>query len=444
MTRLHTIERRTAFTLVEMMVASALIIFMMWIIASAFQSGLESFRVLKTAGDLQEKLRGAATAIRRDLTRPHFNNVDEADEDLSNQRLDQPGWVPPSQGYFRIFQDEIGTLEGLDADDTSMAYTQVPGIPTLPNPPTRGHVLQFTTRLKGLRTDQYFHIDPRDTGILHQLNFPTFNRRSQRDTALPPPGGSLPAATDPESPTKFTSIWAEVTYFARANGSTVGGRPLYNLYRRQNIVTTDTGDPLLTPIISGLSVDPSTNPEYLQVSSWPFSSPAYRLNTQKTVTGPIRRFGVSNAPAGNFMTQLPRFRDQLPADHAQNATDLLLTDVTSFSVKVMWDPSTASGSTTPPQLTLQPPFNNPEFPFDNLPPVTMNTALTTQRVFDTWSSQTTGGADDYSTWNNGYGTGTAGARTIPIKIRVRAIQIQLRIWDVKSQQSRQITIIQDV
>ena len=69
MTRLHT-ERRRAFTIVEMLVASALIIFMMWIIASAFQKALDSFRVLKTAGDLQEKLRAATTAIRRDLTRP--------------------------------------------------------------------------------------------------------------------------------------------------------------------------------------------------------------------------------------------------------------------------------------------------------------------------------------------------------------------------------------
>ena len=74
MTRHHSNERRAAFTLVEMLVASALILFMMWIIASAFEKALTSFRVLKTAGDMQEKLRAAATAIRRDLTRPHFTD----------------------------------------------------------------------------------------------------------------------------------------------------------------------------------------------------------------------------------------------------------------------------------------------------------------------------------------------------------------------------------
>ena len=51
-------RRRTAFTLVEMLVAAALILLMMWIIATAFTKGLEAFSTLKTAGDMQEKLRG--------------------------------------------------------------------------------------------------------------------------------------------------------------------------------------------------------------------------------------------------------------------------------------------------------------------------------------------------------------------------------------------------
>src|SRR5262245_63935137 len=94
MTRFSTAHRRrSAFTLVEMLVAAALIIFMMWIIASAFTKGLEAFSTLKTAGDMQEKLRGAATVIRRDLTRPHFS-ADGAfhGEDLSDQRLDNDLW----------------------------------------------------------------------------------------------------------------------------------------------------------------------------------------------------------------------------------------------------------------------------------------------------------------------------------------------------------------
>src|SRR3954470_7819642 len=99
-------RRRTAFTLVEMMVSAALIIFMMYILSSAFVEGLNAFRTLKTQGDMQEKLRAAATALRTDLCRPHF----DGDEDsyhgsfLSAQRLDKPEWTPPTKGYFRIYQ----------------------------------------------------------------------------------------------------------------------------------------------------------------------------------------------------------------------------------------------------------------------------------------------------------------------------------------------------
>src|SRR5262245_5153443 len=101
--------RRAAFTLVEMLVASALIIFMMWILATAFEKALTSFRVLKTAGDMQERLRGAATTLKRDLTLPHFDDKGaNRGPDLSGQRLDLgvDVWSPPERGYFRIFQGD--------------------------------------------------------------------------------------------------------------------------------------------------------------------------------------------------------------------------------------------------------------------------------------------------------------------------------------------------
>src|ERR1700683_4903156 len=92
------LRRRSAFTLVEMLVASALIIFMMYVIASAFEKGLNSFSLLKTQGDLQDKLRAAATAIRLDLTAQHFGDGSS----LSDQRLNDQSWQPPKMGYFRI------------------------------------------------------------------------------------------------------------------------------------------------------------------------------------------------------------------------------------------------------------------------------------------------------------------------------------------------------
>jgi len=107
MTRLSQSHRRIAFTLVEMMVASALIIVIMYVIASAFEKGLDAFRLLKTTGDMQERLRTAATVLRLDLTAKHFDAETDGTpggEYLSSQRLDDKNWHPPTKGYFRIDQ----------------------------------------------------------------------------------------------------------------------------------------------------------------------------------------------------------------------------------------------------------------------------------------------------------------------------------------------------
>jgi hypothetical protein len=53
-------------------------------------------------------------------------------------------------------------------------------------------------------------------------------------------------------------------------------------------------------------------------------------------------------------------------------------------------------------------------------------------MFDTWSNQA-----PYTT--------TAGQPTsLPLPIRILAIQITLRVWDERTQQTRQMTITQDM
>ena len=52
---------RPGFTLVEMMVAMGLTIFLMVILSQCFVQGLETFSGLKTIGDMQEELRTAMT-----------------------------------------------------------------------------------------------------------------------------------------------------------------------------------------------------------------------------------------------------------------------------------------------------------------------------------------------------------------------------------------------
>jgi len=39
---------------------------------------------------------------------------------------------------------------------------------------------------------------------------------------------------------------------------------------------------------------------------------------------------------------------------------------------------------------------------------------------------------------------TSGADRPPLRIRVQALQIRLRVWDFNTNQTRQITIVQDI
>ena len=105
-------RQRSGFTITELLVAMSLIIFMMAIFAEAFHVGTDTFHQLKGLGDLQEKLRGATTLLRRDLRADHF---DEARGNrLSDQDLTVQG--PPSHGFFRIWQGSAPVLEGTDQD----------------------------------------------------------------------------------------------------------------------------------------------------------------------------------------------------------------------------------------------------------------------------------------------------------------------------------------
>jgi hypothetical protein len=160
----------------------------------------------------------------------------------------------------------------------------------------------------------------------------------------------------------------------------------------------------------------------------------------------------------------------------------LLSDVISFEVKAVWATPTIP-NTNPPRSagpdtgyspagswTVPAPGGgvmsqpNTDVPFDYLPTpqwpiqsnvnrqfspagvmVASNTALANAgyRVFDTWSSaaplyaQTT----PLNGWNNAFPNNQG---CIPLRIRIKALQIQIRVWDRKSEQARQITIVQDM
>jgi len=59
-------SKRSGFTITELLVAMALIVFIMSILAEAFTAGTQTYRELKATGNLSDNLREAALALRRD------------------------------------------------------------------------------------------------------------------------------------------------------------------------------------------------------------------------------------------------------------------------------------------------------------------------------------------------------------------------------------------
>jgi len=91
---------RRAFTLVEMLVATALVMFIMLILSEAFVAGLNAFRTLKGIGDMEERLRAATTAIRADLTPDHFDGKHRLSDPMFWNTGFREGFINITQGFF--------------------------------------------------------------------------------------------------------------------------------------------------------------------------------------------------------------------------------------------------------------------------------------------------------------------------------------------------------
>lgn len=483
---LHPPPRRGGFTLVEMMVSTALIIFIMYILASAFEKGLESFRMLKVSGDMQEKLRTAAVVIRTDLTRPHFNNfADDPKPNLSDQYANLKDWTPPDQGYFRI---DCGTANGLfldpnkqnpegtDPDDTNLQRTRgLQWNPAQGIDPYASPSMQFTVRMPGNRRDEFLSaflgasFSQTDADLLNKASQPDYTTGEGR---------------------YLNSTWGEVTYFVLPSTQTPAGTQLYALYRRVKLLydPKDTPPPPpLRPTLSNLS-----DGHFLSYWNRPSISGSGKveLNTPSKVTAPLRRFGMQQNNPNRPWGQVDYSGGATSMTGTPDGADLLLTDVSDFEIKADWewpdDPAFVPAYRSAKSTFTANALLSPDYPFDLLPPASLigvNPSMRGRRVFDTWSSEEDpdleysfgkpinkgqskrlldGKAPNGKRWDkknpsaSNWGTGsfvdsTANAGggadpnyAMPLRIRVKALQIKIRIWDVKSQQSRQITIIQDL
>jgi type II secretory pathway pseudopilin PulG len=490
--------RRSGFTLVELLVAAAVSILLMVILTEAFKAGLEMFRRMRAQGNLMTRLREASVTIRDDLTAAHFPNDQAPNQPLLSQQdlTSAPapgsttgGWTPPTTGYFRIIQgpepenlalpaqyrNNPFVFEGLDPE--GIMYCRC-----------TNHIMQFTVYRGASGPDDMFR-------TLEAQHPPVGNNVFPRDWIRP-----IDYLTPNTFPT-FSSRWAQVSYFMKSNGDRTKpttynptGLPLFDLCRRVQLLvplvanTQDGVAPPLTP----QPPYPNDNPDIsaaqnhtrLVRSGWNTAVGGNFNPVPPSVDQPRFRFGVQPGsqagfpylvqdPPGSVRRRPPTIQEEynIPYQQARFGDDVLLSDVLSFEIKALWDvrpPGSSAAATAPskggtgqndwflPGVQGLPPdgsFPNTDTPFDFLPtprravgPVLVTNPSfnvgggLSYRVFDTWSRASGFPYNDPGgNWNS-----IVGPQVIPLKIRIKALQIRIRVFDRKSEQSRQITIVQDM
>src|SRR5260370_14754015 len=137
--------KRQGFTLVEMLVATALTLFIMVILSQAFITGLDTFSQLKGVGDMEETLRVATNNLRGDLNLDHFEG---------KRRMSDPAFLAslPRQGFFRVYQQTQSWFEGTDLDDGTPSVGLNP-FQTPPGYPV--HLLHFTINQRCNRRENF-------------------------------------------------------------------------------------------------------------------------------------------------------------------------------------------------------------------------------------------------------------------------------------------------
>lgn len=287
---LHKIEclqktRRLAFSLVELLVAMALIIFMLSIMSQAFVIATTAMSGLKNMTDMIDKVRPVMATLEKDLNANHFTGT-RGIKRLSDADFWQEG--PPREGYFMIWQDKPNS-------NHYPANGALP--PSIVNNPVTGpvyqegisnnvgyalansdanHMLAFTVMAEQsnvAKPDDYFALNVNYSGS--NADFPLTNLRNSLSASPPfappaspsylgedfanfyfPIGGPSPFIANTNRNLNFANQnvslrgaggrrrleqifcdWMEVAYFIRPTGRTTeGGVPLCTLYRQNKFI----------------------------------------------------------------------------------------------------------------------------------------------------------------------------------------------------------------
>ena len=421
--------RKKGFTLVELLVSMAIIIFMLSIMSQAFVIATTCMSGLKGVGELLDKGRPVLAVLQKDLSAYHFDGYKRLSD------ADFWDYGPPRQGYFKISEGGNTVVEGLPTTD---------GVTYQRSGSAADHRLAFTSRLSGKNPDDFY-----------VTAFEQYNPGSDYNSlvGLFNSGGTLQASKNSQrydfTPGVLHSQWAEIAYFTRANNRTANGTPLMDLYRQQRAVLPSNSE------ANGLAIsDTMPAPPYPANTS---KMPYYENFSCKSNAGKIYFNSPSDLTMPNY-----RMVSGVPNTLYANS-DLLMTDVISFDVRILPDSSLND-------FLLVSSLSSTFYRY--------NQNSNTQAppcIFDTWTTGNDGTQYDLGDFSTGVwqptawdsnninytpmGTGVNPATLIPIwnhnrsgmagniftpnkGLRINAIQVSIRIWDEKSQKAREFKIIQ--
>jgi len=425
---LFTLNRSShrGFTLVELMVAMALIILMLSIMSQAFVIATGTMQGLKEVADMQEKIRPAITLLQRDLGANHF----EGSKKLSDPEFWDNG--PPKEGYFMLWQDKANDVA--EGATNNVTFSQSAAL--------ANHMLAFTLKLPGKSPNDFFESSL--GGSFGTIFTNATTNVGMKDANI----------RRFESNANFIhSDWAEVAYFLGphdagvspvSDGNTDGKNnppslPYFNLYRQQKLVLPSFN-------ISGITLPLVTAAIREEISCETFTG---TFNKPSDLTVPWKRMG--NRTLNHLGNRTGPLFSEFVSPSTKVNTDIIATNVISFDIKLLtdlrYDYEDLTTILSQGSYSSYPPVNNYGSP--------------NPRVFDTWTTDQGSSSNpavpkyDFGFWNNFTGKwqpsgNTAGNNSlIPVwnatnntGLNIKAIQISLRIWDQKSNTAKMFVVVQ--
>lgn len=375
-------QKRAGFTLIELMVAMTLTLVIMAILSQAFVLALETFSGLKGIGDMQQNIRTAAVQLHSDLGSEHLDGrrLSDASLLLVNNKIQSGFFIVRQGSAVSVTAPAPYLLEGNDQNN-------VPSFRAV------DQFLYFTVKRKGNRQEDSF------STALDQTN-PAFSKFFSLQTAYNISSQALEVRT--LSTPYYASQWAEVMYYLERTGSTEEpnvpistlGTPTYALKRAQFVMVSD-----------------STNLNN--------AAAATRVNYTDFATLPAYS-NLACRPVGTNATDVVNFFS--PIDAAM-PTGLHTIDPTTFAAPqppLNAPPTTVLEQQLTASSTLVLP-NVISFQVQVMP--TAGNQFVDVGYYDTTQLNTAG-------YTNNFG--------------LRAIQITMRVWDFKTRQTRQTTIMRDL